>query len=227
MKMKKMIWAAVLTVILQGFSAVSLEAMAAENAAVGNAAAEAGKTLQEGKKRPPRRTEMTEEEMKTVLSRKYFMTPEEAEAFLQKDVAFRELEKAALYSYVSGRNVEEILALRREEPWQRVQALIGATGQKLYDRQIEMKAENLERWWGIDREIGLHYLRKGYPMHYVKVSWILSNHTGRTMDWILQDRKYRESWKDWAKRQLGISPETYDRWIGEYKNPAYFPGKYF
>ena len=167
------------------------------------------------------------EEMQTILSQKYFMAPEITKSLIEKGANFRDLERAAKLSYISGKSIKDILALKKDEPWQRVEVLIGAVGEKAYQKDLERKAINLERWWGIPKKVGLSYMRQGYPMHYVKVTWILAKHSDWTMDAILKDKKYGENWKAWCQRNLGIDGATYDAWIGEYKNPTYFPGKYF
>ncbi len=186
-----------------------------------------GAQREEQQKRPPRRPQMSLEEMQTVLSQKYFLTPEETKSYTDSGTNFRDLERAAKLSYISGKSVKEILALKKDEPWQRVEFLIGAVGEKAYRKDLELKAVNLERWWGIPKKLGLHYMKQGYPMHYVKVTWILAKHSDWTMDAILKDKKYGENWKAWCKRNLAIDGDTYDAWIGEYQNPTYFPGKYF
>lgn len=186
-----------------------------------------GEPRQEQQQRPPRRPKMTLPEMQLVLSQKYFVPPETTKALIEKGVDFQDLNRAALYSYISGKSVEEILALKVNEPWQRVEVLIGAVGQKAYDKKLELSAVNLERWWKIPKKVGLHYLKQGYPMHYVKVAWVLSKHSDWTMDAILKDKKYPENWKAWCQRNLGIDGATYDQWIGEYPNPTYLPGKFF
>lgn len=83
-------------------------------------------------KRPPRRPHLTMEEMQTVLAQKYFVTPEETKSLIDSGTSFRDLERAAKLSYVSGKPVKDILALKKDEPWQRVEVLIGAVGEKAY-----------------------------------------------------------------------------------------------
>lgn len=65
-------------------------------------------------------------------------------------------------------------------------------------------------------------------MHYVKVAWIVSKKTDWTMDEVLASRSFKERWVDWAVRELGVTAETYNRWVNEeYKNPTWLPGKYY
>ena len=109
----------------------------------------------EERQRPPRRPHLTMEEMQTVLSQKYFVTPEEMKSLIDSGTSFRDLERAAKLSYVSGKPVKDILALKKDEPWQRVEVLIGAVGEKAYQKDLELKAVNLERWWGIPKKVGM------------------------------------------------------------------------
>ena len=98
--------------------------------------------------------------------------------------------------------MKDILALKKDEPWQRVEVLIGAVGEKAYQKDLELKAVNLQRWWGIPKKVGLRYMRQGYPMHYVKVTWILAKHSDWTMDAILKDKSMVKIGKPGAR---GIS----------------------
>ena len=84
-----------------------------------------GTKQEQQQKRPPRRPGLTLEEMQTVLSQKYFVTPEETKSLIDSGTGFRDLERAAKLSYVSGKPVKDILALKKDEPWQRVEVLIG------------------------------------------------------------------------------------------------------
>ena len=85
-----------------------------------------GAKQEQQQKRSPRRPRLTMEEMQTVLSQKYFVTPEETKSLINNETSFRDLERAAKLSYISGKPVKDILALKKDEPWQRVEVLIGA-----------------------------------------------------------------------------------------------------
>lgn len=219
--MKKIYIAAlVLTLGTSFFGMAAPDAYAAENQ-------QGAGQKKEERRGPPRRPQMTLPEMQLVLSQKYFVTPEEVKALLAEGEKFQDIQRAALYSYVTGRPVKEILALKKDEPWERVAVLTGAVGDRMYEKSLELDAENLHRWWGIDKKMALHYLKQGYPTHYVKVAYVISKHSDWTMEAVLKDKKYGENWKAWCKRHLGIDGATYDAWIGEYKNPTYLPGKFF
>lgn len=225
--MKMRIWGLMLSLLLLGAPFAGMESVQAASETAGIQQRKENGEKSEKRAGPPRRPQMTMEEMQLVLSRKYRVDAEEAKRWLDSGVSFRELERAALYSYISGKTVGEVLELRKDEVWTRVQYLLRITPERYQKKQTELRADNLYRWWGIPNEIGIRYMTEGYPMHYVKVAWILSRHSGWTMDRILKDRRYTESWKDWTKRNLGVGGDVYDQWIGKYTNPTYFPGKYF
>ena len=219
--MKKIYAAALVMALGTSFFGVDMpEAYEAENQ-------QGAGQKREQRQGPPRRPQLTLEEMQLVLSRKYFITAEEVKALLSAGEKFQDIQRAALYSYVTGKPVKEILALKKDEPWERVAVLTGAVGDRMYEKSLELDAENLHRWWGIDKKMALHYLKQGYPMHYVKAAYVISKHSDWTVDAVLKDKKYGENWKAWCKRNLGIDGETYDAWIGEYKNPTYLTGKFF
>lgn len=182
---------------------------------------------QERQQGPRRRPQLTMEEMQLVLSSKYRVSPTDTKRLIDSGVKFQDLQQAALYSYMSEKSVDEVLALKKHEVWTRVQYLLGITPAKYGEKNLQLRAENMQRWWGLPVSLSLLYMKQGYPMHWVKIAWILAKHSDWTVDQILKDRKFTESWKDWCKRNLGIAPETYDQWISEYQNPTYLPGKYF
>ena len=165
--------------------------------------------------------------MQLVLSSKYRVSPTDTKRLIDSGVKFQDLQQAALYSYMSEKSVDEVLALKKHEVWTRVQYLLGITPAKYGEKNLQLRAENMQRWWGLPVSLSLPYMKQGYPMHWVKIAWILAKHSDWTVEQILKDRKFTESWKDWCKRNLGIAPETYDQWISEYQNPTYLPGKYF
>lgn len=190
-------------------------------------AAQEGTQMEQQQKRPPRRPQLTMEEMQTVLSQKYFVTPEETKSLIDSGTSFRDLERAAKLSYISGKSVKDILALKKDEPWQRVEVLIGAVGEKAYQKELERKAVNLERWWGIPKKVGMRYMRQGYPMHYVKVTWILAKHSDWTMDAILKDKKYGENWKAGARGILVSMGRPMMHGSGSTRIRHTFPGSIF
>lgn len=165
------------------------------------------------------------EEKKTILVKKYELADNEADKLLRLDMPFCEVDRLCFYAYISQKSINEVAALKKDNPWDRVLYLLNITPQKYHDRRLRLRAYWIHEWWGFDEDRSYNAMNQGYPMHYVKIAWILSVHTGKDMSFFLNDRKASESWPHYCMRTLGITEETYNSWIGEYRNPTYFPGK--
>lgn len=168
----------------------------------------------------------TLEEKIRILHGKYDISEEEARNLLKEDISFSDLKRVCLWSVIAKRPVSEVLALKRDNPWDRLPVLLKVTPQEYHDRNLALRAHQLHSWWGFDEKACYQAMEEGYPMHYVKIATILSRHTGKPMSFFLKDRKASESWIAYCARTLGISEDTYNQWIGEYKNPTWIPGKW-
>lgn len=168
----------------------------------------------------------TLEEKIRILHGKYDISEEEARNLLKEDTSFSDLKRVCLWSVIAKRPVSEVLALKRDNPWDRLPVLLKVTPQEYLDRNLALRAHQLHSWWGFDEKACYQAMEEGYPMHYVKIATILSRHTGKPMSFFLKDRKASESWIAYCARTLGISEDTYNQWIGEYKNPTWIPGKW-
>lgn len=79
--------------------------------------------------------QMTREDEIRSISQKYEMDKEKVRNILERGVRYADADKAALFACMTGKDIEEVLALRREEPWGRVQVRLGITGDR-YDENI-------------------------------------------------------------------------------------------
>ena len=69
--------------------------------------------------------QMTREDEIRSISQKYEMDKEKVRDILERGVRYADADKAALFACMTGKDIEEVLALRREEPWGRVQVRLG------------------------------------------------------------------------------------------------------
>lgn len=174
-----------------------------------------------------RRPRMSMEDMQTILYEKYgVINKDEIKNYIDAGVNFRDLDRACLYAYMTKKPVNEILTLKKELPWTRVQYKLGLTAQKFHTLNIRYKAERTHHWWGFDEKRSYKAMMEGYPWHWVKIAWIMAEHSDFTMEQILASRKYSESWIQWAGKNLNIDADTYNKWIDNYKNPSYIPPKF-
>ena len=92
---------------------------------------------QERQQGPRRRPQLTMEEMQLVLSSKYRVSPTDTKRLIDSGVKFQDLQQAALYSYMSEKSVDEVLALKKHEVWTRVQYLLGITPAKYGEKNLD------------------------------------------------------------------------------------------
>lgn len=163
---------------------------------------------------------LPEEEQYRLLWVKYGLSEENAKELKAKGFSYYDLDKGSMYAYVAQKPLEEVLELRRENPWMKVELLLHITPQLLHDRELMRKAECAEKWWGIRSDLVYRKFMEGYPIHYIRMAYILSKHSSMSVDEILEKRKRSVKWAVWAQENLGIAPEDLKRWIKEMPNPS-------
>lgn len=163
---------------------------------------------------------LPEEEQYRILWEKYGMTEDEVKKHKVAGFSYYDLDKAAMYAFVAQKPLEDVLALRRDYAWMKIELLLGITPQLLHDRDLLRKAHCAEKWWGIDAKEVYRLFMAGYPIHHIKLAWIISQHSSMTMDEVLLSRKKSVSWFDWAQQTLGIAPDDLKSWIRQYPNPS-------
>ena len=163
---------------------------------------------------------LPEEEQYRLLWEKYGLSEEKARALKGNGFSYYDLDKGSMYAYVAQKPLEEVLELRRENPWMKVELLLNITPQLLHDRDLLRKAECAEKWWGIKADLVYRKFMEGYPIHYIRMAYIISQHSSMTVEEILEKRKRSVKWAVWAQENLGIAPEDLKRWIKEMPNPS-------
>ena len=163
---------------------------------------------------------LPEEEQNRLLWVKYGLSEERAKQFKEKGFSYYDLDKGSMYAYVAQKPLEEVLELRRENPWMKIELLLHISPQLLHDRELLRKAGCAEKWWGIKSDLVYRMFMKGYPIHYIRMAYIISQHSSMTVEEILEKRKRSVKWAVWAQQNLGIAQEDLKRWIKEMPNPS-------
>lgn len=164
--------------------------------------------------------QLPEEEQYRLLWVKYGLPEEKARELKGKGFSYYDLDKGSMYAYVAQKPLEKVLELRRENPWMKIELLLGITPQLLRDRDLLRKAECAEKWWGIKSDLVYRKFMEGYPLHYIRMAYIISKHSSMTVEEILESRKRSVKWAVWAQENLGIQPEDLKKWIQEMPNPS-------
>ncbi len=154
------------------------------------------------------------------LHYKYEIPTENAQALIAQGYRFLELDKAALLSCLSGQSIEIILAMRKEDPWGIIEKKLGLTPDVYHQKYIAHRAHRLHRFYGIEESRAAALLEEGYPNHWIRLSYLLEQHTGEKAETIIHGRKKSEKWKPWAETHLHVAPEDFTKWIAETRNPS-------
>ena len=125
---------------------------------------------------------LPEEEQYRLLWEKYGLSEEKARALKGKGFSYYDLDKGSMYAYVAQKPLEDVLELRRENPWMKVELLLDITPQLLHDRDLLRKAECAEKWWGIKADLVYRKFMEGYPIHYIRMAYIISQHSSMTVE---------------------------------------------
>lgn len=167
-----------------------------------------------------KRSEPTLDDQIRSIHYKYEIPQDKAEALLSSGLRFLEIDKAALLSILAEVPIDTILDMRKDDPWGCIQKKLGLTAALYEERLLRHRARRLHRFYGIPEDRAIPLLQDGYPNHWLRLAYLLEQHTGASMEDILAARKKSEKWKPWAEARLGISPENFTKWIAETRNPS-------
>ena len=161
---------------------------------------------------PMKRSEPTLDDQIRSIHYKYEIPLDKAEALLASGLRFLEIDKAALLSILAEVPIDTILDMRKDDPWGCIQKKLGLTAALYEERLLRHRARRLHRFYGIPEDRAIPLLQDGYPNHWLRLAYLLEQHTGASMEDILAARKKSEKWKPWAEARLGISPEDFTKY---------------
>lgn len=165
-------------------------------------------------------TQLPEDEQIRILGVKYEISAYEARHRLAGGIRYMDLDKAAFYAWAAETTIDGVLALRKEKPWGIIERELGLNAQHLETARALFRARCMKRWWGFDEARTYAALGAGYPMHWVKVAWLLSEKSGMKMEDILKNRKRTQKWGEWAEENLHIPAGEVMALIKDHRNPS-------
>ena len=166
-----------------------------------------------------KRSEPTLDDQIRSIHYKYEIPQDKAEALLASGLRFLEIDKAALLSILAEVPIDTILDMRKDDPWGCIQKKLGLTAALYEERLLRHRARRLHRFYGIPEDRALPLLRAGYPRHWLRLAYLLEQHTAASMETIIAARQKSEKWKPWAEKHLSVSPGDFTRCIAETRNP--------
>ena len=143
------------------------------------------------------------EKLITTLHTNFNYDRVELGSYLNQGISPNDLRTLCKYAYYAEVPLQEVANLREKYVWTRVRFLLGLTPERLYERELEYKAERLERIMGLDRNIAMAYMRMGFPSHEVKRASYIASHCDTPLLDILNMKTRQLKWPDVAEK-LGL-----------------------
>lgn len=136
-----------------------------------------------------KRSEPTLDDQIRSIHYKYEIPQDKVEVLLSSGLRFLEIDKAALLSILAEVPIDTILDMRKDDPWGCIQKKLGLTAALYEERLLRHRARRLHRFYGIPEDRAIPLLQDGYPNHWLRLAYLLEQHTGTSMEDILAARK--------------------------------------
>ena len=102
-----------------------------------------------------RSTEMSMDDQIRSIHHKYQIPEDEAKEILSRGFRFNDVDKAALLSCLSGKTAGEILDMRKDDPWGRIEKKLGLTPEIYSKRYIAHRAKSMKWAPYVQQEFGI------------------------------------------------------------------------
>ena len=116
--------------------------------------------------------------------------------YLDKGLSYMELKNICLHAYAAKKPLAEVAKLREKYGWIRVKYLLGLTPEKFAKRELDYKAERMERLFGLDKKLTMKYMKLGYGAHSVKRAIALSKNCDKSVEELLAMKTRQVKWSD-------------------------------
>ena len=128
---------------------------------------------------------------------------EELGKYLDTGMSYLELKNICLHAYAAKKPLSEVAQLREKYGWIRIKYLLGLTPEKFAQRELDYKAERLERLFGLDKRLTMKYMKLGYGSHQVKRAMFIASHCDVPVEKLLAMKTRQQKWGDICE-QLGL-----------------------
>ncbi|BBB91297.1 MAG TPA: hypothetical protein PKA28_19945 [Methylomusa anaerophila] len=127
----------------------------------------------------------------------------------QQGHSFRDLSKAAFFAKVSGKSLDDVLALKTaDNSWKDVRESLNISTDQIKAAAQEIAATRLSARLNLSKENIQALFREGYRQRDIAMAGILAKHTGKPVQDILSMKKINNSWQSVAA-SLGVDKEAF------------------
>lgn len=142
----------------------------------------------------------------SILQDNYGFSKEETGQYYEQGLDYGELDALCLYAKLADRPLAEIMKLREKYAPGVLLLRLGLTPDAYFAKCVQHQARRLAERMSIPQELTVKYMSEGYPMHYVNMSWLLAQASGRDFAEVITLKTPQNTWDD-AAAALGLSRE--------------------
>jgi hypothetical protein len=155
------------------------------------------------------RMEVTPEQAVTIVHKNYGTDETEARSYAAKGLKFMYLDRLCLYSYMTGKPLNELYALYQQNSWERLRYKIGLTPEVLYKKKCAYNADRIAKRLGLDRKLAYKMMATDhYPMQFTVLSMLIGQKAGKDPLEVVEWRTHENKWEDVAA-QAGLTRIQY------------------
>ena len=161
----------------------------------------AGKLTTTKKTSRMNRPEITPEQAVDFVHKNYGTDEAEAKSYVDKGLKFMYLDRLCLYSYMTGKPLNELYGLYQKNSWERLRYKVGLTPEVLYKKKCAYNADRISKRLGLDRKLAYKMMAVDhYPMQFTVLAMLIGQEAGRNPIEVVEWRTHENKWEDVATK---------------------------
>jgi hypothetical protein len=122
---------------------------------------------------------------------------------------FKELHRAAYFAGISGKSLDEVIALKADsKTWRNVSQTLKISKEQHKAQRQKLFAARLQQRTGVAKETSLVLLQEGRKSRDVAMAGILAKHSGKSAIEVINMKKPDGKWREVAT-ELGMDKQQY------------------
>lgn len=147
------------------------------------------------------RGEISVEKAVETVHKNYGTNEATARSYLDKGLKFMYLDRLCLYSYMTGKPLDELYALYQKNSWERLRYKIGLTPEQLYKKKCAYNADRISQRLNLDRKLAYKMMATDhYPMQFTVLAMLIGKAAGKDPLMVVEWRTHENKWEDVAAR---------------------------
>lgn len=131
---------------------------------------------------------------------------------------FRDLNRAAYLADISGKSLDEIIAMKdADTSWREVGKTLNITKEQRKAERQKLFAARMQIRTGVPKETSLSLIQDGYKLRQVAIAGALAKQSGRPVTEVIKLKTNENKWRDVATT-LGVDKDTFSKSLKQAKS---------